>query len=88
MLFITFKAETGSFSRVRRVRILIRTSRIYSDFNDDDDGDGGKNPADAMKDALATGNVADLGKAGATKLVGGVTKGLGGFAGKALGSFF
>jgi hypothetical protein len=41
-----------------------------------------------MKDAIATGNVADLGKAGASKLVGGVTKGLGGFAGKALGSFF
>ena len=56
---------------------------------EDDEGDA-KNPmeaAAAMKDAIATGNVADLGKAGATKLVGGVTKGLGGFVGKGL-SFF
>lgn len=40
--------------------------------------------ANAMKDALATGGVDKA----ATKLIGGVTKGFGGLAGKALGSFF
>ena len=60
-----------------------------SDFMEDDEGDA-KNPmeaAAAMKDAIATGNVADLGTAGAKKLVGG----LGGFVGKGIGkglSFF
>ena len=60
-----------------------------SDFIEDDEGDA-KNPmeaAAAMKDAIATGNVADLGTASAKKLVGG----LGGFVGKGLGkglSFF
>lgn len=47
--------------------------------------------ANAVKDALATGGVdkvADMGKQSAAKLVGGVTKGFGGLAGKALGSFF
>jgi len=60
-----------------------------ADFMEDDEGDA-KNPmeaAAAMKDAIATGNVADLGTAGAKKLVGG----LGGFVGKGIGkglSFF
>jgi hypothetical protein len=68
----------------------------FSDLMDEDDSGrkGPSNPlaaAEAMKDALATGGVdkvADLGKQSAAKMAGMMTKGFGGLAGKALGSFF
>ena len=47
--------------------------------------------AASVKDALTTGGVdkvADMGKQSAAKLTGMIGKGVGGFAGKALGSFF
>lgn len=60
-------------------------------MDDEDDRGAAKNPVSAAKDALASGNVdrvADMGKQSAAKLTGMMTKGIGGFAGKALGSFF
>ena len=62
-------------------------------FSDIDDADDGKQipSAKAVKDALAKGgvdNVADMGKEGVAQASKMLTKGIGGFAGKAFGSFF
>ncbi|XP_023334053.1 calcium-dependent secretion activator [Eurytemora carolleeae] len=65
-----------------------------NDESDYDVGDDIKNPlaaAGAVKDALSTGGVdkvADMGKEGVAQASKMLTKGIGGFAGKAFGSFF
>lgn len=63
-------------------------------MDEEDGGGGAANPTAAakeMKEMLAQGSVdavADMGAKSAAKLTGMIGKGVGGFAGKAFGSFF